>query len=189
MKRILSLLTLSLYGVSLLSSCGPTEGLDGNEVLAGYLASRLSGTERLIAPSGTVVDTNAHAGVTPGATEGSYSLTADGAASYGLPLWVPPGRAGMQPELTLSYNSRSGAGLAGVGFTLSGTLSRITRCRKSVAQDGVVGQVSFTTSDAFCLDGARLIHTNPGVAGYGANGSEYRTEVDTFAVTPRRSPS
>ncbi|NTX11735.1 hypothetical protein HUA76_13120 [Myxococcus sp. CA056] len=181
MKRVLSLLVLGLYGVNLLSSCGPTVGPDGKEALAGFSANRLSGTERLIAPAGTVVDTNAQVGVTPGATEGSYSLTADGAASYSLPLWVPPGRAGMQPELALSYNSRSGAGLAGVGFTLSGTLSRITRCRKSVAQDGVVGQVRFTTSDAFCLDGARLIHTNPGVAGYGANGSEYRTEVDTFA--------
>ncbi|WP_194869476.1 FG-GAP-like repeat-containing protein [Myxococcus sp. AB025B] len=181
MKRLISLLTLGLYGVNLLSSCGPASSPDGNDELAASTASRLSGTERLLAPAGTVVDTNAQAGVTPGATEGSYSLTADGAATYSVPLWVPPGRAGMQPELALSYNSRSGAGLAGVGFTLGGTPSRITRCRKSLAQDGVVGQVRFDRSDAFCLDGARLVHTNPSVAAYGANGSEYRTEVDTFA--------
>ncbi|QSQ12250.1 RHS repeat-associated core domain-containing protein [Myxococcus landrumensis] len=181
MKRALAWLSFGLYGINLLSSCGPPGDLNGGEGLAVSSASRLSGTERLLAPAGTVVDTNAQEGVTPGATEGGYSLTADGAASYSLPLWVPPGRAGMQPELALSYNSRSGAGIAGVGFNLSGTPSRITRCSKSVAQDGVVGQVRFDRSDAFCLDGARLVQTNPGAAAYGANGSEYRTEVDTFA--------
>ncbi|WP_170300498.1 RHS repeat-associated core domain-containing protein [Myxococcus fulvus] len=181
MRRLLSLLAIGLYSVNLLSSCGPLTDPDGHEGPGSSSANRLSGTERLLAPTGTVVDTNAQADVTPGATEGSYSLTADGAATYSVPLWVPPGRAGMQPELALSYNSRSGMGIAGVGFTLGGTPSRITRCRKSVAQDGVVGQVRFDTSDAFCLDGARLVHTNPSVAAYGANGSEYRTEVDSFA--------
>ncbi|MCP3143129.1 RHS repeat-associated core domain-containing protein [Pyxidicoccus xibeiensis] len=180
-KRVLSLCMLGLYGASLLGSCGPAS--DGGDGVARVevSANRLSDDERLLAPPGTVLDTNAIGGLAAGATEGTYSVTADGAATYRLPLWVPPGRAGMEPELALSYHSRSGMGLAGMGFTLSGTLSRITRCRKTLAQDGVVAQVRFDRTDALCLDGARLIHLNPETTQYGAHGSVYRTEVDNFA--------
>src|SRR5258706_11442699 len=34
-------------------------------------------------------------------------VTPDGALAAHIGLWVPPGRAGMQPELALDYNSRS----------------------------------------------------------------------------------
>ncbi|NTX33286.1 VCBS repeat-containing protein [Myxococcus sp. CA033] len=180
-KRALSLCMLGLYGASLLGSCGPIPGSGEGLTEAEVSENRLSGDERLLPPVGTVVDTNALAGLAAGATEGTFSVTPDGAATYRLPLWVPPGRAGMQPELALSYHSRSGMGLAGMGFTLTGTLSRITRCRKTLAQDSAVAQVRFDATDALCLDGARLIHLNPETTQYGASGSVYRTEVDTFA--------
>jgi len=50
----------------------------------------------------------------------------DGSFSETLPIEIPAGRQGMQPRLALSYNSNSGNGIAGVGFSLSG-LPVITR--------------------------------------------------------------
>jgi RHS repeat-associated protein len=42
----------------------------------------------------------------------------DGAAHLSFPLWVPPGRQGMQPSLTVTYNSSAGNGLMGMGWSL-----------------------------------------------------------------------
>src|SRR5439155_7415499 len=48
-----------------------------------------------------------------------------GSFLYNVPIDVPPGLAGMQPALSLQYNSSQGNGLAGVGWDLSlGTLQR-----------------------------------------------------------------
>jgi RHS repeat-associated protein len=101
-----------------------------------------------------------------------------GAATYSVPIVVPPGRAGMQPSLSLNYNSRSGDGVAGMGWTISG-ISSIHRCPQTPEQDGKSQGVSYTNSDRLCLDGQRLVVTN-GKA-YGASGAQYHTEVDSHA--------
>ncbi len=44
----------------------------------------------------------------------------DGSYSYSIPIVVPNGAGGVAPKLSLTYNSSSGNGLAGVGWTLSG---------------------------------------------------------------------
>ncbi len=112
----------------------------------------------------------------PGVTPGEFSVDASGSANYQVPIAVPPGTAGMQPSLTVSYNSRSGNGLLGVGWTLGG-LSVITRCPAKNVIDGFIDGVDFDNNDRFCIDGQRLI----AVSGtYGANNVEYRTEVDGF---------
>ena len=50
-----------------------------------------------------------------------------GAMSYQIPIEVPPGRNGMDPGLTLSYNSRRGNGWVGVGWELEvGAIERST---------------------------------------------------------------
>src|SRR5437762_2347232 len=65
----------------------------------------------------TIVRTDNTSGVTPGVIEGgAFEVTADGAATYTLPLWVPAGRRGIQPELALHYHSRAGNGALGVGL-------------------------------------------------------------------------
>jgi len=111
-----------------------------------------------------------------GATAGQFQVDDSGAANYTIPLQVPPGTAGMQPELSLTFNSRTGNGLLGVGWTLGG-LSTITRCPQTLAEDNAVGAVQFDANDRFCLDGERLIAIN---GAYGANGTEYRTERESF---------
>jgi RHS repeat-associated protein len=79
--------------------------------------------------------------------------TDDGASEVVVPLWTPPGRKGIQPQLSLVYNSRAGPGLAGLGASLSG-LSHIARCWKTLAQDGSL--TNSNVPDEFCLDGVRL---------------------------------
>jgi hypothetical protein len=96
--------------------------------------------------------------VTPtaiGRTPGTYAVSQTGAATYTIPLWVTPGALGIQPNLAITYNSQSGDGLLGPGFSLSG-LSAISRCAKTWAQDGAPGAITLTASDRFCLDGNRL---------------------------------
>ncbi|MFT3768115.1 MAG: RHS repeat-associated core domain-containing protein [Minicystis sp.] len=123
-----------------------------------------------------VLPTDRQNGQTPGVIEGAASVSAEGAAQYSMPLWLPEGRAGLAPTLSLTYSSRGGNGLLGVGFSLS-ELSQITLCPKTLAQDGQGQDVQFTTDDRFCLDGQRLVAVN---GAYGADGTEYRLENDNF---------
>ncbi|WP_205701931.1 FG-GAP-like repeat-containing protein, partial [Pseudidiomarina mangrovi] len=111
-----------------------------------------------------------------GAVQGAPSVSG-GAASYHLPIAVPPGRSGMTPSVALNYSSRSGNGIAGVGWGLSAT-SAIHRCAATVAQDGYRLAANLKVSDKLCLDGQRLMLVS-GI--YGQSGAVYRTEQDTFA--------
>jgi len=107
----------------------------------------------------------------------TWSVTPQGAFAYALPFEVPAGRAGMAPLLSLNYVSNGGNSLLGLGFSLSGMGSSITRCAKSLASEGAVDGVHFTNSDALCLDGQKLItvpSNEPGVV-------EYRTQSAPFA--------
>jgi RHS repeat-associated protein len=125
----------------------------------------------------TIIQTDNANGVTPGRIEGgAFGVTPDGAATYTLPLWVPVGRRGIQPELELQYHSRAGNGTLGVGWSLSG-ISQITRSRKTIADDGVEGQIRFDKTDPFTLDGERLVLVS---GTHGVDGAEYRTKRDTF---------
>jgi hypothetical protein len=100
-----------------------------------------------------------------------------GAATYRIPIEVPPGRLGMQPEIAFTYSSRNGNGILGVGWTLTG-LSTIYRCPRTLAQDGGNRPVEHDHLDRLCLDGQRLV--GPEDPSYGQSGTEYRTEIDQF---------
>src|SRR5687768_39005 len=64
-------------------------------------------------------DTKPPEGVTLGGDPSVAST--QGAAKYAFPIEVPPGRAGMQPRLTLSYSSDSPLrGGVAAGWTLAG---------------------------------------------------------------------
>ncbi|HEX2581566.1 MAG TPA: FG-GAP-like repeat-containing protein [Dongiaceae bacterium] len=106
-----------------------------------------------------------------GGTHASFAVSRDGAATYSIPLMVPPGTAGAQPSLGLVYNSLQGDGVAGVGWSLSGT-GTITRCNATQAIDGFVGGVNYNADDRFCLDGRRLVQVS--------SAGEFRTVVDSY---------
>ncbi|HEX9207684.1 MAG TPA: FG-GAP-like repeat-containing protein, partial [Steroidobacteraceae bacterium] len=125
---------------------------------------------------GMLIAASAQAQTAVGRTDGEASVAATGSARYSIPLSLPPGTHGLAPALAITYDSRSGNGLLGVGFRLTG-LSRIHRCPRTLAQDGTVGAVALDVSDRFCLDGQRLRLT---AGTYGYAGSQYQTEVETF---------
>ncbi|HKT31190.1 MAG TPA: RHS repeat-associated core domain-containing protein [Gammaproteobacteria bacterium] len=112
-----------------------------------------------------------------GAIPGSFAVSSTGAATYSIPINLPPGVAGLTPHLALVYSSQLGNGLAGYGWTVSG-LSVITVCNKTYAQDSVNQNVSFagTSPDTndYCLDGAKLLPTSSGA-------NTYRKELDDFS--------
>jgi hypothetical protein len=107
-----------------------------------------------------------------------YAVSEGGSATLSIPVQVPHGIAGMEPQLSLSYSSGSGSGVVGLGWTLTGP-STISRCPQDVVNDGVRGSVNFDLNDRFCLDGKRLIQTGSGA--YGSDGMTYRTQRDTFS--------
>ncbi|GAA4671655.1 hypothetical protein Prum_074610 [Phytohabitans rumicis] len=115
-----------------------------------------------------------------GALDGTHGVTDDGHSTYTVPIEAPPGIAGLTPSIALSYTSGSSDGIAGEGWAVSG-FSVIERCALASAQsDGYARPVEDPggRADAFCLDGQLLVMVR---GTYGADGSEYRTEVDTFS--------
>lgn len=112
---------------------------------------------------------------------GEFSVDATGAATYQIPLRVPVGAAGMQPELAFLYHSRAGNGQLGLGWSLSG-LSVIARCSAMRDSEGVshTAGVNLSPSDRFCLDGQPLRHQ---AGAYGASGTLYFTEVQSSSMS------
>lgn len=111
-----------------------------------------------------------------GKIEGVGGSTASGASAYSIPVYVSPATNGAAPSVSIVYNSLSGNGLLGRGWNLNG-LSAITRSGRDLYHDGIVKPVSFTSSDAFLLDGKRL---NPFIGNNGGNGSQYVCEEESF---------
>ncbi|MEK7207661.1 MAG: FG-GAP-like repeat-containing protein [Pseudomonadota bacterium] len=113
-----------------------------------------------------------HAATSPvGATAGSFAVSPSGAATYSIPIVVPPGTNGMAPSISLNYNSQGGNGLVGMGWSIGG-LSVIHRCGATITIDGFKGGVNYDANDRFCLDGERLIWD-------AANGF-YRTQHESW---------
>ncbi|MBL8507327.1 MAG: hypothetical protein JNM11_02605, partial [Chitinimonas sp.] len=112
-----------------------------------------------------------------------------GAATFSLPISLPPGTNGMVPSVSLNYSSQARNGIAGLGWGLSG-FSAIHRCNKTLVQDGVVGAVRFDLEDRLCLDGQRLTLVSAGTnpandQDYWREDAEYRTEIETYSRITR----
>ncbi|WP_265869157.1 RHS repeat-associated core domain-containing protein [Streptomyces sp. SKN60] len=119
------------------------------------------------------------AGVKAGSLAGSAGVSPQGQFTYSIPLDVPRGRGGVEPRLSLGYSSGGGDGVFGLGWSLSGTGSAITRCGKERDTEGTRSGVHFDENDRFCLDGAKLIAAGTGK--YGGDSTEYFTKEESFA--------
>lgn len=82
-----------------------------------------------------------------------------GARTYEVPIEIYPGMRGFNPQLSLSYNSQQGNSVMGIGWSISG-VPMITRCGKTVYYDGKPQGIIMDNSDAFILNGIRLIKTS-----------------------------
>jgi hypothetical protein len=111
-----------------------------------------------------------------GAIPGIIDVSPMDAATYTIPIEVVPGTQGMQPNLSIVYNSFSGMGLLGMKWNLTG-LSAITRCGQTPYYDNNITGISFGAQSRFELDGERLININ---GNYGVDGTEYGTELENF---------
>ena len=123
-----------------------------------------------------------------GVLNGKAGVSASGAATYSIPIEVPPALSGLQPSISLQYNSqarhvsspmklsdiRPGTGSMGVGWSIAG-LSAISRCQTDWTRDGGIDAVDYDDNDQFCLDGQRLILIS---GTHGATGAVYRTEIN-----------
>ncbi|MFH6989423.1 RHS repeat-associated core domain-containing protein [Flavobacterium collinsii] len=127
--------------------------------------SNLSSISAISGPTGTSTEV--------GITEGQLSVSLSGAASYSIPIAVPAGINSVVPQLNLVYNSQSGNGIAGYGWSISG-ISAITRIPRTKFHDGSVGGINLDANDRFALDGQRLILKTG--ASYGAANATYETE-------------
>jgi hypothetical protein len=107
-----------------------------------------------------------------GTIPGKAGVSPTGAAAYTIPISISPGTAGMQPNLSIVYNSQSPGGLLGKGWSIGG-FSSITRTAANMFNDGIVDEVDFDSNDKFALDGQRLINL-------GASTTEFRTENESY---------
>lgn len=112
------------------------------------------------------------------ALTGAFRVNEMGAATYSLPIDAAPGRGGMKPSVAIAYSSSGSDGYLGLGWGIQAA-SAITRCPKTIEQDGFLQGVQLTDTDSFCLDGQRLIL----VSGQnGTDGAEYRKEIDDASL-------
>ena len=129
-----------------------------------------------------------------GAIPGEIDISLMGAATYTIPIEVAPGTQGIQPNLSIVYNSFGGMGLLGMKWNLAG-LSAITRCGENLYFDNDITTINFGTySHTFALDGERLIM----LQNIFSNGiqREFATEIENFSrvyshgsTTPRAVPT
>ena len=128
-------------------------------------------TLREIAP-----DTTSAENAPVGGTSCEFGVSESGAATFSIHIDVPKGINGMEPDLSLIYNSQGGNNTAGWGFGLSCT-SSIRFVPRDIYHDGTAKPLTYEWTDGLALDGRRLILTSgtPGTAG-----ATYSLEGDPF---------
>ena len=110
-----------------------------------------------------------------GITPSNLDVSSTGAALYTVPIAVPAGINGVQPNLSLSYNSQAGNGIAGYGWNITG-ISKISRIGSTPYHNGQLTGVNLTETDQFALDGQRLLLKE---GTHGADGAVY--EIENFS--------
>lgn len=114
--------------------------------------------------------------VTPGTTDGQVNVGPDGSVGYSIPIRVPPGTAGIEPKLVLTYNSRGGSSAYGFGWAVGG-ISSVQRGPRNIPEDGSVRGVYLEQRDALYLDGEKLVQVSVNTDG----SREFRTRVDNYS--------
>ncbi|NRA28557.1 MAG: VCBS repeat-containing protein, partial [Opitutales bacterium] len=126
-----------------------------------------------------------------GTLPGEVSVNSQAMATYAIPIDVVPGTGGVQPDLSLIYNSQGTNGLFGHGWSLGG-LSTISRVGTTAALEDANYSataasfknygIKFDNTDKLSLDGQRLrVVSGVGTGVYFSDNTVYATEIDQFA--------
>jgi RHS repeat-associated protein len=118
---------------------------------------------------------------------GSLSVSPSGAAIYTVPINIPPGVAGMAPDLKVVYNSQGADGPMGQGWSLTG-LSMISRCPSTLVQNGTAKAINIDGDKApVCLDGKQLFQQTDPVSNQPSG--IYKTETEDFSTITQNPTS
>lgn len=120
-----------------------------------------------------------------GTPNGTFSVSPMGGACYTVSIDRPSVNTSLMPTIGIVYNSQSGNGVVGWGCNILG-ISAITRGIKDYLHDNLIKGVSHTPSDAYYLDGKRLV-LESGTEGYA--GAVYRVEGDPVSSVTINSNS
>ena len=123
-------------------------------------------------------DTQSSSSKAVGSIAGAFDVSPSGAATYSIPIEVPPGVNGMQPNIAITYNSQAGNGVEGYGANIAG-ISAITRVPRSIYYDGTAKGITHDNDDIYALDGQRLIYVS-GIES--PTGAIYNTESEPFTT-------
>lgn len=98
-----------------------------------------------------------------------------GTSTYSIPIVTPPGTNGMEPSLSLNYNSDAGSDWLGEGWGITG-LGSIDRRGPNHS-----GAPTYTSSDTFVLQlggSQKLVYTGQDLAGN--PGNYYHSQIENF---------
>lgn len=130
--------TLLFLSASLLVSAQRNEGTPVKNITIIKRADNSSETSKTISTSKavstarslTTATTPTGSSAEVGTTEGQLTVSLNGAANYSVPISVPPGISGVEPQISLDYNSQQGLkGTAALGWDIRG-ISTITKTRQ-----------------------------------------------------------
>lgn len=126
----------------------------------------------------TIVPNTANINTTYGVDEIEIQSEAlpSGAKGYTVPIKAYTVEGSLSPQLSLNYNSMQGNGIVGKGWAIGG-LSVITRGNKTIYFDDMADGLKMNKSDAFYLDGLRLVLISSASGSY-----TYETEQGKIKV-------
>jgi hypothetical protein len=109
-------------------------------------------TNNTYVPDKVTVSTGASVGEIPF----SSNVSPTGSVTVSVPVDVYSGIRGMQPQIAITYSHNAGNSALGAGWNLSG-IPAITRANRSIYYDGATQGIALNKTDAFFLDGVRLL--------------------------------
>jgi uncharacterized protein RhaS with RHS repeats len=118
------------------------------------------------ASPGQIIDLPRGGGAIQGIGEKFEPDLFTGTGNFAIPIAVPPGRNGFQPQLTLGYSSGNGNGPFGIGWSLS---------IPWIARKTSKGVPIYDPTDTFLLSGSEDLVP---VAGAPANATRYRPRTE-----------